>query len=457
VSLQDVIGKIIEGQSTLRDEIEVQLRAGKGVSDDLTVRALARVLRSYACVRDGWIVDAFPTSPHQAYLCEKFRLVPQCVIHTAAVDGVAVKVGEDPARGPEVFAEAIASRTQGGAMALAEVATFYSEMHDCRVLLPPGGSTWERSAFAISAVWAATGRRRRFLQAQSADLPVPAAGLGYTPTDVQTRIGKFLDYCPVTLQENEALVKCTAGTALMVEYRGVFYKTHSMEKMQKLISNPEKYLHGVSLLTKPIWGRFPAPVPYPGGGIDPLDIALQMHCPVTLWIGPNNPNCVVPGSKQLVIKLGDLMFILYSKLAWQAFIEKPWMFADLNLPTKMPAARAVVHLTDLPARGYCEQTLARDVTAALTALAEVRPKYPGLSVEDSVLKFLALYLRSHNKRENDEAHELSQKLYDNFIEHTKLAEFLHTQPKDTPDYKEKQLVFERVRSKPWTGFDIKNL
>merc|ERR1712100_22481 len=103
-----------------------------------------------------------------------------------------------------------------------------------------------------------------------------------------------------------------------------------------------------------------------------------------------------------------------NKTAQQAFLEKPWVYSDLVLPAKMPASRAQVAMDDLPARGYCEQTLARSVTAALNGLCEQRPKYPGLSVEDSVLKYLALYLRSNNKRETKEQHEDSQNLFDDF-------------------------------------------
>jgi len=118
----------------------------------------------------------------------------------------------------------------------------------------------------------------------------------------------------------------------------------------------------------------------------------------------------------------------------------------------MPASRAQVPLDALPARGYCEQTLARSVTAALNALCEQRPKYPGLSVEDSVLKYLALHMRCHNKRENEEQHEVSQKLYDEFVDCCELAPFLDTQPMEAENYREKQDKFEKTRSKPWEIF-----
>merc|ERR1712146_257484 len=168
---------------------------------------------------------------------------------------------------------------------------------------------------------------------------------------------------------------------------------------------------------------------------DTTDVALQGHCPVSLWLDPNDRRCVIPSSEEFQVQYGDLVFRMANETARQAFLEKPWVYADLVLPTKMPASRAVVSLEDLPARGYCEQTLAWSVTSALNALCELRPKYPGLNVEDSVLKFLALHLRSNNKMENEEHHEFSQKMYDEFVECCELAPFLASQPTEADNYR----------------------
>lgn len=293
--------------------------------------------------------------------------------------------------------------------------------------------------------------------AQRDDVAVRAMGLGISPVEQQLRIGKFMEFCPVTLKENESLAKCVPGLTLAVEYRGQLYKTLTQDKLNRFMAEPDKYLNGVSLLAPPICGRHPYPIPPPVGETNAADIALEGHCPVTLWLDPKDRRCAIPGSGNFQVQYGDLVFRMANKTAWQAFLEKPWLYSDLVLPAKMPAARALVPLDELPARGYCEQTLARAVTAALNELCEQRPKYPGLKVEDSVLKFLALYLRSHNKNENEEQHDTSQKLYDEFVDCSELAKFLHTQPKDLPEYKDKQTKFEKVRSKPWEGLDLKSL
>merc|ERR1712070_82014 len=213
------------------------------------------------------------------------------------------------------------------------------------------------------------------------------------------------------------------------------------------------YLQGVSLLAMPFAGRTAMPVPGAGQGETiATDLAYEGHCPVSLWVDPTNRDCVIPGNRECQVQYGDLIFRLSNKVAKQAFLERPWAYSDLMLPTKMPAGRAVVNLTELPARGYCEQTLARAITATLNSLCEARPKFPGLSVEDSILKYIALHMRCNNKNENEEQHESSQAMFDEFKESCELARYLKEQPQDAPDYSDKQKKFEERRSKPWGPF-----
>jgi len=69
-----------------------------------------------------------------------------------------------------------------------------------------------------------------------------------------------------------------------------------------------------------------------------------------------------------------------------------------------------------------------------------------------VLKFLSLHLRSNNKRENEEQHELSQNLFDEYVDGCNLAPFLSTQPIEAENYREKQEKFETCRNRPWEVF-----
>jgi len=376
--------------------------------------------------------------------------VPQNVFVTAPVANVAQTTGADPALLPQVFAEAIQSAEASYAPAMAKVEDFYARMHNCCVRLPEEGSQWERGACAAGIVWKSAQQCTMRKISQRDDIAVRAMGAGISKTDSMSCAGKFLDFCPVTFQENNSLAKCQPGLDFAVEYRGQIYKMRNEDCMQKFLAGPGAYLNGISLLAAP--GRGRVPVPVPAGELVAADMALEGHCPVTLWLDTRDRRCVIPGATDCQVQYGDLIYRMASKEAVQAFMEKPWVYSDLVLPAKMPASRSTVPLDALPARGYCEQTLARSVTAALNALCEQRPKYPGLSVEDSVLKFLSLHLRSNNKRENEEQHELSQNLFDEYVDGCNLAPFLSTQPIEAENYREKQEKFETCRNRPWEVF-----
>merc|ERR1711907_380369 len=68
VDVQDILVKIMQNGCALGEQIAPHLRAGEVVPDELCVRALARALGGLACVRDGWVVDGFPTSMAQVHM-----------------------------------------------------------------------------------------------------------------------------------------------------------------------------------------------------------------------------------------------------------------------------------------------------------------------------------------------------------------------------------------------------
>jgi len=89
-------------------------------------------------------------------------------------------------------------------------------------------------------------------------------------------------------------------------------------------------------------------------------------------------------------------FLLFSEFHLREFLERPWRYADLPLPAKLPPTAVELIIANLPMRGYIEQSMGDLLTAALTTLSELRPIYPTLDRRDSALKFISLYIRAHN-------------------------------------------------------------
>jgi len=116
--------------------------------------------------------------------------------------------------------------------------------------------------------------------------------------------------------------------------------------MSKFIADPEKYLRGMSLLAPPLCGRLPIPLPADIPSEKIAELAIQAHCPVTLSFDTHDRRCVIPGSQEFQVQFGEYVFRMANSTARRAFIERPWLYSDLVLPTKMPAPPASVPLDD---------------------------------------------------------------------------------------------------------------
>jgi len=80
------------------------------------------------------------------------------------------------------------------------------------------------------------------------------------------------------------------------------------------------------------------------------------------------------------------------------FLKVPWKYSKLTLPAKLPPNAVALAISALPTQGYVEQTVGDTLTAALTELCALKPKYPLLDTRESAIKFLALYLKAHNPK-----------------------------------------------------------
>lgn len=71
----------------------------------------------------------------------------------------------------------------------------------------------------------------------------------------------------------------------------------------------------------------------------------------------------------------------------------PHVYSDLQLPHKLPPRKELVSPVGLPMLGYMEQTVATAVIKALTAVGNVKPKYPFINPTQSALVYVAFHLK----------------------------------------------------------------
>ena len=109
-----------------------------------------------------------------------------------------------------------------------------------------------------------------------------------TPTEFQSRIGPYAQYCPVSLDNSGELVDCSSDTStdLVAVYRGLYYKFGSEENLQKFLAVPSKYTPPLAL------AKLPPEVDLPARRSAtfvkeafPKKLELQGYCPVSYLDG----------------------------------------------------------------------------------------------------------------------------------------------------------------------------
>ena len=65
----------------------------------------------------------------------------------------------------------------------------------------------------------------------------------------------------------------------------------------------------------------------------------------------------------------------------------------MKLPHKLPPKKEPMVVASLPMLGFMEQTVAKGITKALTAVGNFKPKYPFLTTSRSALVYVAFHLK----------------------------------------------------------------
>ncbi len=102
---------------------------------------------------------------------------------------------------------------------------------------------------------------------------------------------------------------------------------------------------------------------------------------------------LVEGNPSIVVEYAAKYYFFASETQRDTFMRNPSNYVNLSLPKKLPPSKAQVPVIALPLPGYLEQTAASILVDGLHQLITFKPKFPHISGKESVLKFLALYIK----------------------------------------------------------------
>ena len=288
---------------------------------------------------------------------------------------------------------------------LSALELFYMALHDNYFCLDGNKSKWWLYSKMADIAAENVKRRQLHLCDLGAGRPAPLYDLGTTPFGLGAMLGPMGMHCPVALTKSNLLLESTQKIDLAVSHNGYVYTFSSASAMQDFTDNPDAFAKAAlpsdsSQCTRRMRGLEQLKAV---AGLA-LPMALDGCCQVAMAIGGGGTQAaeLVQGKNKYMVAYDDGAYRMATETSMLKFLCSPTTYVDSVAPThahalnhgKLPA----VGLKSLPAVGYLEQSVADAVTAALTKVGVMKPKYPLLDSARSGLIALALELRAANPR-----------------------------------------------------------
>ncbi|KEG14677.1 hypothetical protein DQ04_00351140 [Trypanosoma grayi] len=223
----------------------------------------------------------------------------------------------------------------------------------------------------------------------------------HTFLDVKTHLSSYQWFCPYGWSMGENLLDQSSSRRHGAFYLGMYYFFSSDAFLQRFLLCPAEVTGPPGL--KPLPNALPMRV-QPGAEY-PLE--LLGCCPVTLYDTRNNRGLrgvleplAKKGDPKCIVVYDGRYYALLDEAMVERFLMRPWQYIEgASLPPQrkqpLPEGQA---LSTIDEENFMRRVLYDPVARALIAVAEARPKYPGLSLEESALKFMALHMKCFNDK-----------------------------------------------------------
>lgn len=237
---------------------------------------------------------------------------------------------------------------------------------------------------------------------------------------LQRHLSDYGVYCPYEWMEQSDLVVTTTipveNLELATKYIGKYYFLSQPVYLQRFMRDPAFVADPTTL--KPLPPALPRIVDVEKEVVEETALELEGCCPVLLFDTASRRGLrgiIEPtarkGSLSCIVFYDGRYYSLRNEENKARFLRRPWMYVDgAHLPgvLKRPLPRPMMPCDIKDDEEYIRRQLNDPVAYALLAVARERPIYPGLSPEESALKFIALFL----KAQHDESHtEIQQRHY----------------------------------------------
>ncbi|XP_030055056.1 adenylate kinase 9 [Microcaecilia unicolor] len=448
LSMGDAIRNILTNQSEtqLGQQITLHLLKGLSVPDQLAIQCLQVTLMELLCKSIGFVLDGYPVTKRQVDLLEEQNIIPvkifelQMDIKEVLKRGLLDKKNAESRPYPiHDSSHILTVRNSCYKQEVSTIKDFYEKQHQNWYEVDATRSKWWIWEKVIEEVQTSIKQIQVYLERIKAGQAASINNFCITPQELQSRLGEFGHYCPVSWLLKGELVDCSADKSLKfaAEFRAHYYRMASQEELDKFLATPEVFV--LPLATRP----FPPPNMLPKKltvaevkTMFPKNAEMKGYCPVTFLDGKQRYEALIPGNIEYAVEYQEKIYFLENEEKREKFMRLPEKYWKQILPNKLPPKKEPLLLTYLPLSGYLEQGVAVALIKALNEVGCAKPKFPFMSIQRSALLFIAYHLKAYNPRNNDYVRKKYKKQLEQFVEHCELIPYLGD--KMTRKYREPQ-------------------
>ncbi|KAK9889594.1 hypothetical protein WA026_006967 [Henosepilachna vigintioctopunctata] len=379
--------------STLGMSMETRLRAGLDLKEKMVLSCVEAATFDPRAVTQGVMMDGFPNSSKEVKYLASMGMMPQLIIDLYTddpkvydyVSSEAMKLFEPP-----YSKHFMQHRYKIWEKDQKEFRSWLDREYQNMVRVPIDTCMWDIWEKAFEYVKAAIYEIKHYHVHAKDNWPLRLAYMLVSPLEFLERQSSYKIYCPCCLYFNNELISSDfpPDRTGLVHFKKYFYYI-CPKHIDQFLDMPDRFL-----------------VPYNPNKL-PVDLpqALKLNFP------PENlyeeGYCVVcykdiektsKGRLEYASKLGNFVYLFDSKECLQKFMQKPNAYFDTKVILKDNMKCPTLSYKDLPPLGTLEQYVAKDIISAIKSTVAIRPVLPGLSVEQSALVSVAMFLKMNNRR-----------------------------------------------------------
>ena len=390
------------------------------LEDDLIIRILEKRLEMKDLANKNIVLYDLPFTLNQVHLLESSRIVPDLVFVCEASDEIILERVKSAGTFKRVDT-IVHERLLNQKSQITDIVSGYKRTNINLFFINSEKSKWFNSDLISDIV----GKKRRAEASAYRQLCMgePISVFPLLPKSILNHITASYDrirlFSPVSLKSNNEFVY-SKYSKHVVMYNNAFFFLKNEDEVQEFIKNVkvyENYLESLRFTLKPpIIYKFEDASKFIFGE---YQLEYQGCCPITI----KKTEQMVEGNLAYSCEYKNKYFVFVDAKALAEFVATPDKFMRMKHPIKTLFEKDKAEEEQVNYENtveYLESYIGSLVTKGLLKLSNNRIKYPYLSVKETSIKFLALFLKAYNPINDDySARKYGQKLAD-FIRYSKL-------------------------------------